>query len=112
MAADKTVRTTLLLWLSVAVLWLADPAFAGESAAEQAKVVEAVRQMYVAATDDDLDQFRAVTTPDFYTFDGGKRMSGDQLMALIKDAHAAGKVYVWDVTEPQIHIDGQTAWVT
>jgi ketosteroid isomerase-like protein len=68
--------------------------------------------MYVALTNDDPDQFRAVTSPEFLTFDGGMRMSGDELMALIKDAHAAGKVYVWEVTEPQVNIDGQTAWVT
>ena len=68
--------------------------------------------MYVAATTDDLTQFRAVTSPDFYTFDGGKRMTGDELMEFVKNAHAAGKIYVWQVTEPQIHVDGSTAWIT
>ena len=71
-----------------------------------------MRLMYVAATNDDLAQFRAVTAPDFYTFDVGKRMTGDQLMGLVKDAHAAGKIYVWQVTEPQVYVDGKTAWIT
>ena len=43
---------------------------------------------------------------------GGKRFDGDALMELIKTAHAAGKVYVWNVTEPEVHIEGDIAWIT
>jgi ketosteroid isomerase-like protein len=71
-----------------------------------------MRLMYVAATNDDMEQFRAVTTPDFYTFDAGKRMTGDQLMGLVKSAHDAGKIYVWRVMDPQVHVDGKAAWIT
>ena len=68
--------------------------------------------MFVAAAQDDLALFRSVTLPEFYAFDVGKRFTGDELMALIKDAHADGKSYVWKVTEPQVYVDGTTAWVT
>jgi hypothetical protein len=63
--------------------------------ADEGKVVDVVRQMYVAATNDDLALFRRVVTTDFYAFDGGKRFSGDALMGLIQSAHKAGKRYVW-----------------
>jgi ketosteroid isomerase-like protein len=79
---------------------------------DYALVVDALNTMYAAATTDDLARFRTVAASDFYAFDGGKRFTGDSLMELIKGLHAAGKVYVWRVTEPEVHIDGDIAWVT
>ena len=32
-------------------------------------------------------------------------------MALIKAQHVAGKRYEWNVTEPHVHIRGNTAWI-
>ena len=112
MGFARSIRTTALAWFFMSIACLSTSSFASQAITEQEKVVEAMRLMYVAATNDDMDQFRAVTSPDFYTFDGGKRMTGDELMGFIKDAHAAGKVYVWEVTEPQVYVDGQTAWIT
>jgi ketosteroid isomerase-like protein len=68
--------------------------------------------MYAAATNDDLAQFNTVAAADFYAFDGGKRFSGDSLMELIKNLHAAGNIYVWTVTEPEVHVAGDIAWIT
>lgn len=82
------------------------------SAIDQGQVVDAMRTMYVAATQDDLALFHSVTAPGFYAYDLGKRFTGDELMALIRSRHAAGVVYVWRVTEPEVHIDGITAWIT
>ena len=82
------------------------------SPADEANVVEAMRKMYVAATNDDLAAFKAVASPSFYSFDGGKRFNGDELMALIKALHASGRIYVWAVTEPEVHVQGNTAWIT
>jgi hypothetical protein len=79
---------------------------------DQEQVIDTVRQMFVALSADDLGQFRAVTAPDFYAFDGGKRFTGDELMELLKKLHAAGTTLVWQVTEPQAYVDGQTAWMT
>ena len=112
MGFTKSIQPTSLAWFFMSIACLSGTALASQATTDEAKVVEAMRLMYVAATNDDMDQFRAVTSPDFYTFDGGKRMTGDELMGFIKDAHAAGKVYVWEVTEPQVYVDGQTAWIT
>lgn len=112
MSISKSIRVVSLAWFFMTTVCLASPAFASRATAEQEKAVEAVRLMYVALTNDDPVQFSAVTSSDFYTFDGGKRMTGDQLMGFVKSAHAAGKIYVWQVTEPQVYIDGKTAWIT
>ena len=79
---------------------------------DEAKVIEATRLMFLALQNEDLAKFKSVTSPDFYAFDAGKRFSGDELMAFVKKAHAAGKTYVWKVTEPEVHIDGTTALIT
>jgi len=63
-------------------------------------------------TNEDSDQLRAVTTSDFYAFDGGEKMTGDELMGLIKSLHATGKTFVWTVTEPKVRIDRAVAWIT
>lgn len=83
----------------------------GPSAADQTQVTEAVRSFFAAATADDLDKLHAVTAPDFYAFDAGGRFTRGALMDLIKAAHAAGKVYVWTVNEPDVHISGDIAWI-
>ena len=81
-------------------------------APEQAQVTEAVRAMFAALAADDFVKFRAVTTPDFYAYDVGKRFTGDKLMNLVKGAHAEGNVYVWSVNEPEVHLHGEIAWIT
>jgi ketosteroid isomerase-like protein len=78
---------------------------------EQEQVVETVRTIFDAARTDDLAKFNSVTATNFYLFDAGARFNGDAIMALMKAQHAAGKRYEWNVTEPDVHISGDTAWV-
>jgi SnoaL-like domain len=90
-------------------LFAAEPSPANS---EQGRVIEVMRTFYVAATNDDLEKFHSVVTSGFYSYDGGKRFGGDELMELIKQAHASGKVFVWNVTKPEVHIHGDVAWIT
>ena len=85
---------------------------ASSPADEQDEAVEAVRQMFVALTNDDLNLFKSVTSDDFYAFDVGKRFNGDALLELVKKAHASGKVYTWKVTDHEVKIEGNSALVT
>jgi hypothetical protein len=78
---------------------------------EQTQIVNTVSTVFTAARADDLAKFDAVIAPDFYIFDGGARFDGDAIMALIKAQHAAGKRYEWNVTEPDVHISGNTGWI-
>jgi ketosteroid isomerase-like protein len=47
----------------------------------------------------------------FTSFDGGARFNGDSIVAFIKAQHAAGKRYEWNVTEPDVHVSGNIAWI-
>jgi len=78
---------------------------------DQKQVVDTVSTVFTAARADDLAKFDSVIASDFYIFDGGARFNGDSIMALIKAQHAAGKHYEWNVTEPDVHISGNIAWI-
>ena len=99
----------LLLCLSI-MSSMVLPIRAADSAEEQ--VTEAVRSMFAAFSADDHNKFHAVTTPDFYAFDVGKRFERDELMELIKKAHSGGTVILWKITEPAVHVHGEVAWIT
>jgi hypothetical protein len=75
------------------------------------QIVDALRTMFAAAKTDNLDQFHSVVAPDFYLFEAGNRLNGDAIMQVIKTQHAAGTRYDWNVTEPDVHVNGNTAWI-
>ena len=79
--------------------------------ADQTQIVNTVSTIFTAARMDDVAMFDSVIASDFYIYDGGVRFNGDAVMALIKALHAAGKRYEWNVTEPDVHISGNTAWI-
>lgn len=78
---------------------------------DPAAVAQTMREMYAALSADDEAKLKDVITPDFYAFDGGKRFDGVSLFALVNDAHKAGKVFVWTVNEPDVHVNGDEAWI-
>jgi ketosteroid isomerase-like protein len=104
------IATVLLLTLTIGAVAAADQS--GPATAEQVQVTEAVRSMFAALAAEDIAKLRAILAPDFYAFEAGGRITGDALIDLMKKAHAAGKIYVWTVNEPVVHIDGQMAWIT
>jgi hypothetical protein len=75
-------------------------------------VVDAINQLFEAASHDEEGLFKEVLAPNFYAFDNGKRFDGMELPQMIKGAHAAGKKYVWSVTNPEVHIACDWAWIT
>ena len=78
---------------------------------DQRQIVDTVNTVLTALRTDDAAKLNSVIAPDFYIFDGGTRFNGEALMALIKAQHVAGKHYEWNVTEPDVHISGNTAWI-
>jgi ketosteroid isomerase-like protein len=78
---------------------------------QEQEVIDTVRTTFAAALTDDVAKFDSVIAPNFYMFDGGVRFNGDAIMTVIKAQHAAGKHYEWNVTEPDVHISGDTAWI-
>jgi hypothetical protein len=80
--------------------------------ADQKKVVDAVSTMFAAARTEDVAKFDSAIAGGFYIFDEGSRFTGEALMELLKKQHAAGKRYEWNVTKPDVHVRGDTAWIT
>jgi len=101
--------TVVLLTLSLRGIAAEQPK---PASADETQVVEAIRSMFTALAAEDVPKLRAILAPDFYAFEAGGRITGDALIDLMKKAHAAGKVYAWTVNQPEVHIDGGTAWVT
>lgn len=111
MILSRSANAAALILL-LSALPFGPAARASSPVADSELVVEVVRQMYVALTNDDTELFKSVTSAGFYAFDVGKRFDGDELLQLVKNAHASGRVYVWKVTDHQVHVDGRTAWIT
>ena len=74
-------------------------------------MINTLSTTFEAAMTDDTPKFDSVIAPGFYMYDGGVRFDGDAIMAVIKAQHAAGRRYEWNVTEPDVHISGDTAWI-
>ena len=108
----RAVGLCLVLSLGTTAVRAAGSLPAQSSPSPSAQVIQALETMYVAAGSDDLALFRSVAAPDFFAFDGGKRFDGDALMELVRAAHAAGNVFVWRVTEPQVQFFGDAALIT
>ena len=79
--------------------------------AEQTQIIDTVKTIFAAALTDDVAMLNTAIAPDFYIYDGGTRFNGDGIITLIKAQHAAGKRFEWNVTEPDVHISGNTAWI-
>jgi ketosteroid isomerase-like protein len=79
--------------------------------ADQTKITDTVSTIFTAARADDVAKFDSVIASGFYIYDVGARFNGDSVMAGIKAQHAAGVHYEWNVTEPDVHISGKTAWM-
>jgi ketosteroid isomerase-like protein len=78
---------------------------------EQSQIVATVTTIFAALQTDDAAKLNSVIAPDFYIFDGGRRFNAEEMIAIFKAQHLAGKRYEWNVTEPDIHISGNTAWI-
>lgn len=74
--------------------------------------VDAVRAMYAALAADDTTAWQAATSPEFFAYDIGERFDRAGLARVIAEAHAKGRRFVWNVTEPVVDIDCTLAVVT
>jgi hypothetical protein len=78
---------------------------------DDAQITAVLKAIFAAAHEADEAGFADLITPGYYMYDGGKRFDGTALMGLIKAAYAEGRRFEWNVTEPDIHVSGDTAWV-
>jgi hypothetical protein len=78
---------------------------------DQKQVVDAVSTIFTAVGAEDIAKLDSVIAPGFYIFANGTRFNGDAIMGAVKALHAAGKRYDEHVTEPDVHISGNSAWI-
>jgi hypothetical protein len=80
--------------------------------ADEAAVTNTLRTMFAAATVGDMPKLRGLFAPGAYLFDGGTRYdSVDALMKSIHTYQAKGIKLVWNVTQPDVHVHCQQAWI-
>lgn len=78
---------------------------------DRPEVVQTVQALFNALKAGNDAQFTSLLSPDFYIFDGGKRFNAQGILLLLKGQRAAGTSHNWNVTEPDVHVIGNTAWV-
>jgi len=78
---------------------------------DQSQIVERVNSMFTALQTEDTAKLNFILAPDFYMFDGGHRFNGEAIVARIKALQDSGMRFEWSVTQPDIHISGNTAWI-
>jgi len=109
------MRTMCLMFLGIVLrgsLSFAQPANCVAQPSDNAAVVDTLRTMYAAAMADDMPRLRAVFAPGAYLFDGGVRFdSVDVLMGMIDGYRSKGAKFVWNVTQPDVHVHCNEAWV-
>ena len=75
-------------------------------------VVGVMQSFFAAMRVDDLKGVQEITSPNLYAYDNGVRFNGPaSLVDLIKGLHASGKRYEWSVTEPDVHVACDVAWI-
>ena len=78
---------------------------------DRSQVAQTVSALFNALEAGNDAQFSSLIIADCYIFDGGTRFSGHALLEVLKAQHAAGNSYKWNVSEPDVHVIGDTAWV-
>jgi ketosteroid isomerase-like protein len=78
----------------------------------QKDIVGVMQDLFAAFRAHDLQRVQQITTPDFYAYDGGMRFTGPGLMGLLDQAQASGKHYEWSVTNPEVHLACNSAWIS
>jgi hypothetical protein len=82
------------------------------TATAKTDIVAVMEDMFAAFRTDNQQRFQQVSAPDFYAYDGGMRFTGPTLVDLIKNAHASGKRFEWSITDPEVHVACNLAWIT
>lgn len=80
------------------------------SPAEVAKIEMTIRGFFEALGRDDKVAFQRLTTRSFYSFDGGKRFAGGELLEVVRDIHARGVQFHWNIGTIDIHLGRDMAW--
>jgi hypothetical protein len=82
------------------------------AATAKTDIVGVMGDMFAALRTDNQERLGQLTSPDFYAYDGGVRLTGPAMIDFIKQGHASGKRWVWSITDPEVHVACNLAWIT
>ena len=88
------------------------PVQCAPAATAQAEVVKTQESLIAALKAEDEAAFKTLIADSFYAYDAGKRLDSAAFVGMIKSVHATGKKYDWSVTEPEVHVQCDWAWMT
>ena len=111
MDATRVAAVAAVLLASWALPAASAPRTCALSDLDEAGVSRTIHALFAALAKDDEAGFGAVTSTDFYAYEG-KRVSGPELSAMIRKAHAAGRIYEWNLGPIDIHGGCNVAWAT
>lgn len=80
------------------------------SSADAATVAQTIKAYYAALAADDAAAAEQLTSPSFYAYDVGKRFTGPELSATIRQIHQQGTVLQWNIGSIDTHFDCNIAW--
>ena len=82
------------------------------SKADVAGVERSVRTLFDALARDDRAAYQRAITTDFWSFDGGERMSATRLFDLVEGAHKKGRVINWSLGPIAVRGGCDMAWAS
>lgn len=74
------------------------------------EIDQTINDFFDALRKDDEASFKRLTTETFYSFDGGKRFDGTELVDVVRDAHAQGVQINWSIGPIDTKLSCDAAW--
>lgn len=77
---------------------------------ESGEIKRTVDALFAALRNEDKVAFERLITTTFYSFDGGERFPGTELVDVVRDAHARGVQLNWSIGTLDTHVRCDVAW--
>ena len=77
----------------------------------QQAVILTIQKMMDALRNQNDAAYRELLAPEFSAYDGGEQLNQQSFWDLVARARASGKKFEWSVTEPEVHVDCNMAWI-
>lgn len=90
----------------------AAPPVCNASAADSGVIIDIIRSWYAALGAGDAKRFHAFATPDFVIFEDGRRLTGDDPLAIARKHLVDGAQARWAIAQSKVEVDCNSALAT